>query len=112
MATDAALVAPHIIMVPGVRGVDQSRIAGKGFKVRILVEFIRSGLTPDDLVREFDLTLAEVHAGLSYYYDHQEELDAEIAEGAQFEAEFRKTLPRSPLRDEWERRHPPESAGG
>jgi len=34
--------------------------------------------TPDELATWFDLSLAQVHAALAYYYGHKEVLDAEI----------------------------------
>jgi uncharacterized protein (DUF433 family) len=60
---------------------ERARIKGKGFKVRILVEFIQAGATPEQLTQDYDLTLAEIHAALSYYYDHQAEIDSQIADG-------------------------------
>jgi uncharacterized protein (DUF433 family) len=36
-------------------------------------------LTPEELHQQFPhLSLAQIHAALAYYYDHQQELDAEI----------------------------------
>ncbi len=36
-------------------------------------------LTPDQIHEEYDrLSLAEIHAAFTYYYDHQAEFDAEI----------------------------------
>jgi uncharacterized protein (DUF433 family) len=41
----------------------------------------RRGLTVDEILREFPhLTPAQVYDALSYYYDHQDELDQEITE--------------------------------
>jgi uncharacterized protein (DUF433 family) len=57
----------------------KARIKGRGFKVRVLIEFIQAGITMEELVADYDLTRAQIHAALSYYYDHQGEFDAEIA---------------------------------
>ena len=39
---------------------------------------------------EFGVTPAQVHAALSYYYDHREEIDREIKESDAFVEEFRR----------------------
>ena len=56
-------------------------ITGTRFPVRsVVIQVLRQGLTPEELVREFShLTLAQVYDALSYYYDHRKEIDADIA---------------------------------
>ena len=56
-------------------------IAGTKFPVRSVVNYVlRQGMTPEELVAEFrHLTLAEIHDALSYYYDHQSEIERDIA---------------------------------
>jgi uncharacterized protein (DUF433 family) len=45
----------------------------------IVMDYLSRGLGPEDVVRHYPyLKLAEVHAAMSYYHDHQEEIDAEI----------------------------------
>ena len=58
-----------------------ARIVGKGFKVHVLAALYNHGWTIDDLAEQYDLTPAEIHAGLSYYYDHREEIDRANLEG-------------------------------
>jgi uncharacterized protein (DUF433 family) len=55
-------------------------IAGTSFPVSSVANYvIKQGLLPEELVRMFPhLKLAQVHDALSYYYDHQTEIDAEI----------------------------------
>ena len=36
------------------------------------------------------LSLAQVHAALAYYYDHRDEIEAELAEDANWEAEHER----------------------
>jgi uncharacterized protein (DUF433 family) len=51
------------------------------FPVSSIVINYKRGLTPDDILHEFpDLAPAAVYAALSYYFDHQEELEREIEE--------------------------------
>jgi uncharacterized protein (DUF433 family) len=67
-----------------------ARIRGTGFKVRILAEEYLSGVTPVELCEWHPhLTLSQIHAALSYYYDHQQEFDQEIAKLKRFAEEFR-----------------------
>jgi hypothetical protein len=52
---------------------------------------------PLDLIaQEYDLSLASLHAALSYCYDQQIEIDQSIAEAENFAEAFRKNYP-SPL---------------
>ncbi len=60
-------------------------IAGTKFPVRSVVDYVlRQGMSPEELVKEFGhLTLAQVHDALSYYYDHQGEIDRDIEENTE-----------------------------
>jgi uncharacterized protein (DUF433 family) len=72
---------PHIVKTPGVRG-GQARIDGTRICVKDIVHLHKWGMKPEEM-REYysdrPLTLAEVHAALAYYYDHSDEIEAEIA---------------------------------
>jgi uncharacterized protein (DUF433 family) len=47
----------------------------------IVIYYLAYGWSPDEIRRQDPhLTLAEVHAAMGYYYDHQREIDGEIAE--------------------------------
>ena len=55
-------------------------LAGTGVTVRRIAIESNSGLTPEEIAREIPhLTLAQVHAALTYYYANQEAMDVEIA---------------------------------
>jgi uncharacterized protein (DUF433 family) len=58
-----------------------ARITGKGFKVHVLAALYNQGWSVEDFVEQYDLTPAEIHAGLSYYYDHKDEIDRANREG-------------------------------
>jgi uncharacterized protein (DUF433 family) len=46
---------------------------------QIVMDYLAHGWSPDEMVRHYPhLTLAEAHAAMTYYYDHQDEVDAEI----------------------------------
>ena len=75
----AALLPERITRTPGVCG-GKACIAGHRVRVLDIVEWHEhQGMSPDEIVSEIpSLTLAEVHAALSYYFDHLEEIRAEM----------------------------------
>ncbi|MCZ7571448.1 MAG: DUF433 domain-containing protein [Ardenticatenaceae bacterium] len=71
---------PHIIRMEGVRG-GEPVVPGTGISVHTIVERFRLGETPEQIAGTYPvLTLAQVYAALSYYYDHPQEIEAYIAE--------------------------------
>ena len=75
---------PHVSRTPGVAS-GSAVIAGTKFPVRSVVGYVlRQGMAPEELAREFSfLSLAQVYDALSYYYDHQAEIDAELQENTE-----------------------------
>jgi uncharacterized protein (DUF433 family) len=61
-------------------------IAGTGIRVwDVYVLHERQGRTPDEIVAAFPhLTLADVHAALSYYWDNKPEIDRQMKEADEF----------------------------
>ena len=55
-------------------------IEGTGIKVKeVVIEKMVWGVTPEEMVADHPhWTLGQIHAALSYYYDHQAEVDAQI----------------------------------
>jgi len=56
-------------------------IEGTAVKVvEIVLDHVADGLSPEEIHLQHygSPTLAQIHAALAYYYDHQAELDAEI----------------------------------
>ena len=46
---------------------------------QIVMDYLAHGWSPDELCRHYPhLTPVEAHAAMTYYYDHQAEIDAEI----------------------------------
>lgn len=78
---------PHLSSDPAILG-GTPVIEGTRISVRGLAECVQSlGYTPEDLLVSYPhLTLAQIHAALTYYYDHQAEVDAEIALDNDFDA--------------------------
>jgi uncharacterized protein (DUF433 family) len=72
----------------------KARVAGRRITVQnIAIWHERMGLSPDEIASEYDLSLAEVHAALAYYFDHRESIDRSISQSADFVAELRKKYP-------------------
>lgn len=80
---------PYIVRKDGVAS-GVAVVIGTKFPVRSVVQYVlRQGMTPEELVREFpQLSLPNVYDAISYYYDHREEVDKELAENT--EAHWRK----------------------
>ena len=73
-ATAAAATASN---KPGVRG-GRPRIDGHGITVeRISYWHEHEGKCVEEIAYTFNLTLAQVHAALAYYFDHRDEIEAE-----------------------------------
>ena len=71
---------PHIVRTPGIRG-GRPRIKGTGIDVRLIAGFHKMGETVEDILEMYPhLTPAGVHDAISYYYDHLEDIEAEIEE--------------------------------
>ena len=83
----------HIEATPGVAG-GKPRIAGRRVTVQdIVIWHERLGLGPDEIATEHDLSLADVHAALAYYFDHREDIDRSIEQDDAFVRALRTRTP-------------------
>jgi uncharacterized protein (DUF433 family) len=83
----------HIEITPGVAG-GKPRIAGHRITVQdIVIWHERLGRGPDEMAAEYDLTLGDVYAALTYYFDHREEIDRTIRDGQAFAEGLRQRTP-------------------
>ncbi|MBZ0306000.1 MAG: DUF433 domain-containing protein [Anaerolineae bacterium] len=80
-------VATSYIEIVEEYGKIKRRIGGKQITVDEIVRMHVIGESPLEwIVENFPLTLGQIYAALSYYYDHQAEIDAAIrAEDEEFE---------------------------
>ncbi|MBW3540396.1 MAG: DUF433 domain-containing protein [Planctomycetes bacterium] len=71
-----AVIYPHIEV--DAQGV--ARFAGTRFKiVHVILETTAWGLSPEEIHEGHpDLSLGQIHAALAYYYDHTDEINAQI----------------------------------
>src|SRR5262245_44772487 len=97
MATSAEVevdtISGHIVITPGVAG-HKPRITGHRITVQdIVLWHERLDLSADEIATEYGLSLADVYAALTYYYDHREELDRDIRADESFITELRQRIP-------------------
>ena len=83
---------------------DENRVAWiddtKVKVIEIAVDKIAHGSSPEEMHFQYPhLSLAQIHAALTYYYDHQEEFDAEIARQLQDVKNLRAASQATPLHD-------------
>jgi len=85
----AGYVYSHITKIPGVCGgrpaIDHTRV-----RVLNIVYLHKEGYSPEQMLEEYPLTLAQVHAALAYYYDHQDEIEGYIKEDEAWDEEYER----------------------
>jgi uncharacterized protein (DUF433 family) len=88
------VVTEYIGVKPGYCG-GRPHILGHRIKVKhVAVWHEQMGMTPTEIVATYPtITLAQVHAALAYYYDHQGEIQAEIEEERRFVEKLRAGQP-------------------
>lgn len=89
----ATVLNEHIQQSADFRG-GRPRIAGRRITVDdVVIMHLRLNLSIDEISAKYNLTFAEIHAALAYYYDHQAEIDQQISDDeAVFDA-FRRNSP-------------------
>ena len=64
---------------------------------QIAMDYIDHHWTPEEMVVHYPhLQLAEVYAAMTYYFDHQEEIEAEIDASDKLVAEIRAEVDKNP----------------
>ncbi len=58
-----------------------------------MIWYERMGWSADEISAEHDLSLADVHAALAYYFDHRAEIDESIRVGEAFTEALRQRTP-------------------
>lgn len=80
---------PHIVKIEGspayLERLPRIRVA------QIAIDYLNHGWSADEICLHYPhLRLAEIHTALAYYFDHREEIDAEIEQEQQRIDESRK----------------------
>jgi uncharacterized protein (DUF433 family) len=88
------IVAGHIGVRPGYCG-GKPHILGHRIKVEhVATWYEKQGMSPAEIVENYPtITLAQVHAALAYFYDHRDEIEADIREGQEFVEKLRAGQP-------------------
>jgi uncharacterized protein (DUF433 family) len=86
----------YIVKTPGLLS-RKPRIDGTRIRVEdIANNYEHWGMSPDEICDAYPgITLAQVHAALAYYYDHREEILAEIEADNRHAEDFKRQHPES-----------------
>lgn len=90
------LMYPHITKVEGepARLERQPRLR----VAQVVMDYLAHGWSPEEMCRQHPgLSMAEAHAAMLYYWDHQDEIDAEIDAEREEVERARATAPPSPF---------------
>jgi uncharacterized protein (DUF433 family) len=90
------LTYPHIAKPPGeparLEGHPRTRVA------MMVADYLWRGWSAEEIVRQYPyLALAEVHAALTYYFDHRQEIEDELVAEYHQAAEWKQANPTHPL---------------
>jgi uncharacterized protein (DUF433 family) len=78
MTTEVRTEHPHIVKVPGLVG-GEPVIAGTRIGVAFIARLLQAGEEASDIIAAYpDLAPAAVYDAVSYYLDHQDEINALI----------------------------------
>jgi uncharacterized protein (DUF433 family) len=101
MATAPKLVYSHITKDPEVCG-GRATIDGTRIRVLDIWSLHQRGLTPEQMREEYPLTLAQIHAALSYAHENLPEIEAALEEddriGERIQGERGQFLKKPPAR--------------
>ena len=92
----AMATAPHIKRDDrGVAWIDETNVK----VIEVVLDRLAYGWSPEEIhFQHSHLSLAQIHAGLGYYYDHKAEVDAQIKQSAQEVEKLRAKDGESPIR--------------
>jgi uncharacterized protein (DUF433 family) len=94
-----SVITKYIEITPGVLG-GKPRIAGHRISVAQIAEmYLKMGESIEEIATEYNLSPASVHAAMTYYYEHREEIDRRTAESDAFIEELKRQTPPSPLQE-------------
>ena len=90
------LTYPHIVKEPArparLERHPRTRVA------MIVADYVWRGWSVEEIVRQYPyLTLAEVHAAMTYYFDHREEIENELISEYREVEDWKKAHATSPL---------------
>ena len=84
----------HIAKTPGICG---GRACITGHRIRVLDVVLwheKRGYSPDEIVDMFPgITLADVYAALTYYFDHRDEIESDFRNAEQWAQWVKSNIP-------------------
>lgn len=87
------ILEQHIVATPTIRA-GKPRLEGTRITVAdVVIWHFHLGYSPDEIAVKWDLSLAAIYAALSYYYDHQGEIDKEIQTADAYHASKKVATP-------------------
>ncbi len=87
------VLSKHIVSTPGIVG-GKPRIVGHRITVQdIAIWHECMGKSADEIALDYGLTLAEVYAALSHYFDNRKEIDESIRRSDEFVEKMRTANP-------------------
>jgi len=90
MATAPKLAFEYIVKEPDYCS-GKAAIGATRVRVNNVVFLHKEGKTIDEIQEQYpDLTHAQIHAALAYYYDHKDEIEAELAEDEGWDEEHER----------------------
>jgi uncharacterized protein (DUF433 family) len=82
-------IGQFIVKTPGTCG-GRARVAGRRIPVSSVYRWFLSGLGPEDILEKYEgVSLAEIHAAITYALANREEIAAEVAQEDRLETEAR-----------------------
>jgi uncharacterized protein (DUF433 family) len=89
----AAPIGTRIVSTPGTRG-GKPRIDGTRITVADVAGWhLLGGMSLHEISATWDLPMASLHAAMSYYYEHREEIDRQTQEGRASADSLRQRFP-------------------
>ncbi|HTW94381.1 MAG TPA: DUF433 domain-containing protein, partial [Tepidisphaeraceae bacterium] len=100
----------HVASTPGVCG-GKPCIAGTRIRVWDVAHLSQSGQSPDEILSHYpQLTLADVHAALAFYYDNRAVIDQQMANDEDFADQLRAKMGPGPLEKKLQDEQDPTSS--
>jgi uncharacterized protein (DUF433 family) len=89
----ALVLEQHIVATPSIRS-GKPRLEGTRITVAdVVIWHFHMGYSPDEIAVKWDLSLSAIYAALSYYYDHQNEIDEQIQAADEYHARMKAVTP-------------------
>jgi uncharacterized protein (DUF433 family) len=88
------VISQHITKTPGICG-GRACIAGHRIRVQdIVVLHELHGMSAKEILEQYPtITLADIHAALTYYYDHRDEIEEEFRKADEWAERIKREIP-------------------